>query len=90
MVHKTLQTSKPYYLNTRLNTDHDYRTRQQTGGCIRLDQTYKYTGDLPRKSFRCRGAHNYNAIPADLRNTSNLNTFKNKLKKWIKLNISPE
>ena len=39
MVHKTLKTSKPYYLNTRLNTDPDFRTRQQTGGCIRLDRT---------------------------------------------------
>ena len=55
MVQKTLQTSKPYYLNTRLNTDPDFRTRQQTGGCIRLDQTYRYTVDLPRNSFTSAG-----------------------------------
>ena len=36
------------------------------------------------KSFRYRGAHDYNAIPGDFRKITNLKTFKVELKKWIK------
>ena len=87
MVHKTFMTNKPYYLHSRLDTEHSYRTRQHTSGCIRLDQTFKYTSDLPKNSFRCRGAHYYNTIPAEIRATRNMNTFKSKLKGWIRRNI---
>ena len=90
MVHKTFLTKKPYYLHSRLDTEHSYRTRQHTSGCIRLDQTFKYTGDLPKNSFRYRGAHDYNTIPADIRATRNMNTFKSKLRGWIRRNMSTE
>ena len=90
MIHKIVMTSNPVYLNSKLNTEHFYNTRRNTTGCIRLDQTYRYKGELPIKSFRCRGAHGYNGIPAELRNIKNLETFKTKLKKWIKSNINPD
>ena len=35
MVHKTLLTSNPYYIHSKLNTEYSYRTRQQTGGRIK-------------------------------------------------------
>ena len=54
MFHKTLLTSKPYYLHSKLNTEYSYRTRQQTGGCIKQDNTFRPRGDRPRHSFRCR------------------------------------
>ena len=88
MVHKTFQTRKPYYLHERLSIEHSYRTRQETSGCIRQDQSFRYKSDIPRKSFRCRGASYYNSIPADIRTSMNMSTFKSKLKKWTRLNIS--
>ena len=90
MVHKTLMTNKPMYMNSRLRTEHSYRTRMGGSGGVRLDETYRYKTDLPMKSFRYRGSHEYNAIPADIRGTRSLDTFKIKLKKWIISNISPD
>ena len=92
LVHKTLLSSKPHYLHDRLSSDnnHMYRTRQHSTGGIRMDQTYRYKSDLPQKSFRYRGAHNYNTIPAVIRTTRNMATFKTKLKRWLKMNTNPD
>ena len=90
MVHKTFLTRKPAYLHKRLNTEYSYRTRQQTSGWIRLDQTFRYNGDIPRNSFRYRGANYYNSIPNEIRASQTMATFKSKLKKWIRTNISLE
>ena len=84
MAHKVVITNRPMYISTRLGTDYCYRTRMSSSGGIRLDETYRYKTDLPMKSFRYRGAHEYNAIRADLRRIRCLKTFKSKLKKWIK------
>ncbi len=90
LVHKTLQTRRPLYLHTRFSTDYSYSTRQYSTGCIRLDETYRCRSDLPKNSFRHRGAHHYNALPAQIRTSRNLTTFKLKLKRWIKQNIEPD
>ena len=87
MVHKVILSNRPMYISSRLETDHYYRTRMSSSGGIRMDETYRYKTDLPRKSFRYRGAHEYNTIPAELRKIRSLNTFKNKLKSWIKSTI---
>ena len=90
MVHKMFLTKKPYYMHSRLTMEYSYRTRQQASGCIRLDQTFRSKGDLPKNSFRCRGAASYNSIPAEIRASLTMTTFKTKLKKWIMTNISLE
>ena len=90
MVHKTVSSGKSYYMNSRLSSDFSYRTRQHSTGSIRLDQTYRYKSELPKCSFRYRGAHDYNAIPPDIRSSRNMNTFKPKLKRWVKMNINPD
>ena len=84
MVHKAVITNKPMYISSRLKTEYSYSTRMSSSGGVRMDETYRYRTDLPMKSFRYRGAHDYNAIPADLRKITNLKTFKVELKKWIK------
>ena len=90
MVHKMFLTKKPYYMHSRLTMEYSYRTRQQASGCIRLDQTFRSKGDLPKNSFRCRGAASYNSIPAEIRASLTMTTFKTKLKKWIMTNITLE
>ena len=44
MVHKTLLTSNPYYLHSKLNMEYSYRTRQQTGGGISSKTTHSDSG----------------------------------------------
>ena len=38
MVHKTLTTIRPHYMNSRLSSDFSYMTRQYSTGSIRLDK----------------------------------------------------
>ena len=90
MVHKTLLTKQPFYLHSRFPTDQPYGTRQHSTGCIRLDQTFRCKGDLPRTGFRQRGAHGYNSLPAEIRTCKNLGTFRYKLRRWIRQNIEPD
>ena len=90
MIHKTIHTRRPHYLHSRLNLEFDYGTRQQSSGCIRFDQTYRYKGDLPKNSFRVRGTISYNSIPAEIRSSLTMATFKSRLKNWILTNISLE
>ena len=90
MVHKTLLTSRPLHMYNRFYLDFSYNTRQHSTGCIRLDHTYVCRGDLPKNSFRYRGAHYYNALPAEIRTIRNMTTFKLKLKRGIKQNIDQE
>ena len=73
--------AKPLYLQSRLSHEHSYKTSQWTSGCIRMDQSFRYKGDIPRNSFRCRGANSYNSIPAEIRASMTMVTFKSKLRK---------
>ena len=75
MVHKTLHASRPLHMYSRLHSDYSYSTRQHSTGCIRLDHNYMCRGDLPKNSFRYRGAHYYNALSAQIRTVRNMNTF---------------
>ena len=52
MVHKTFLSNKPYYMHSRLTMEYSYSTRQQASGCIRLGQTFRFKGDLPKNSFK--------------------------------------
>ena len=56
MGHKTILARKPYYLHSRLCMEYAHNTRQHTTGCIRIDQSFWCRSDLPRNSFRHRGA----------------------------------
>merc|ERR1711867_355798 len=87
MVHKTIMDKKPVFMSSRLPTYHSYRTRKDSSGCVRLDQTFRSRNDLPLRSFRYRGAQDYNSIPAELRSAATMTSFKTKLKRWIKMNV---
>ena len=90
MIHKILKAGSPSYLYSRLSSVHPYRTRQGSSGSIRQDESYRTSSSLPRNSFRYRGALDYNRIPANIRSTSSLPTFKVKLRQWVKQNVSLE
>ena len=88
MIYKTLRTESPCYLHSRLCTSpHPFRTRQSSMGNIRLDESYRCRSSLKSNSMRYRGTVDYNRIPVDIRSSPTLNTFKKKLRQWVKDNI---
>ena len=80
MIHKTMKTDSPSHIYSRLSNPYNFRIKQSTSGRIRQDETFTSKRSLPRTSFRYRGAHDYNLIPANIRAISNLTSFKVKLK----------
>ena len=78
--HKTLQTGVPKPLYHALLSQYPYRTRNASNGLIR--QRFTVT-----TSFKYRAVQCYNQVPADIRKGS-VCAVKQKLKKWIKSNIS--
>ena len=88
MVYKTLKSGHPRYLHGKLNTiPHPFRTRQSLTGSIRQDESFRCNSSLKSESMRCRGAIEYNRIPADIRNSPSLETLKKKLRQWVKINV---
>ena len=89
MVYKTLKSGQPRYLHGRLNTTpHPFRTRQSCTGSIRQDESFRCNISLKSDSMRCRGAMAYNRIPADIRNFPSIESFEEKVRKWVKLNVN--
>ena len=86
-VYRTVKSGVPLYLSKHLITNHPLDTRLGRSGSIRL--TGKW-GDLVEKSFLRRAAHYYNEIPQDIRESNTIDTFKKKVKTWIKTNIPYE
>ena len=81
-VQKILLGGGPVYFKQKFCTHHPRETRQATGGSIWRGQ------DWTSSSFSSRGAQAYNTIPADIRNSRSIPTFKSKLKKWVSNNIT--
>jgi hypothetical protein len=87
MTHKILKTCSPLYLKDILDTDFPYRTRQATTGAIRYGEDHHSRLSLNHSSFRFRATLEYNRIPGNIRSSNSLQTFKTKLRSWVKINI---
>jgi hypothetical protein len=88
VVHNTILSESPFYMNEKLSSKFPYRTRQASTGGIRMDETIRSNSNLKIDSFRYRDSSNYNQIPGSIRSIRNMNTFKMKLKDWMKKNVS--
>ena len=85
--HKIVQTKAPMYLHQKMITSHPYQTRQATDGTIRFGEQFDARSELTRSGFCYSGTQAYNLIPAEIRASRTIQTFKMKLKKWVKSNI---
>ena len=85
--HKVVQTRAPMYLHQKMITSHPYQTRQATDGAIRFREQFDARSELTRSGFCYSGTQDYNLIPADIRGSRTIQTFKFKLKNWVKSNI---
>ena len=85
LVFKVLATKSPRYLYEKLSGTQGetyYRTRfirdQQSS---QPDSTAE--GDIAKRSFKYRASAQWNSLPLNIRQSSNLKEFKFKLKKWV-------
>ena len=87
MTYKIMKTGTPAYLGGRMRTTFPYNTRQAATGAIRFGEEYSSKCALNFSSFKYRATVEYNRIPGTIRGLESLQTFKTKLRTWIKENI---
>ena len=86
LIYKVKQNQTPKYLSNMFSWSYQYNTRQAEGGLIRL--MGKPRLEISKNSFRWRAANQFNQLPADIRTSPTLASFKIKSKIWIKENVS--
>ena len=86
LIYKTIKTTYPKYLFSKLSMDFPYNTRLAQSESVRMGEQFKCKLDLTERSFLNRATINFNQLPGELRQESNIETFKNKLKTWVKNN----
>ena len=88
-VFKILRTKVPtsLYQRTTKAGDFPYNTRLAASEQVRIGPSLTAKLELTQRSFAIRGTQGYNMLPAELRQSTNLNMFKEKLKVWIKDNF---
>ena len=86
LVYKIKSNKKPEYLRRQFNFDFPYRTRLASGLGLRRQEKYKY--DVTKGSFVPRTTTTWNRLPDSIRTSQTVDTFKQKVKLWIKQNIS--
>ena len=62
-------------------------TRSVAQGTLAMSVVEK---SLSTKSFMVRSASTWNSVPVEIRNIQKLESFKRKLKEWIKINVDIE
>ena len=87
LTHKIASTGSPASLAEKMSTSHPYNTRQANSGSIRYGEQFSSSDERGHSSFCYRGTKDYNRIPAFIRSTKFLPSFKYKLRKWIEENI---
>ena len=94
LVFKILATKSPQYLFDKLSGtrgETHYKTRyilsQSRDKMITLGSDSQAEGELARRSFVYRCSAQWNSLPVELREASNLKIFKPKLRKWVLENV---
>ena len=88
MTHKTVFTGCPKFIKKKLSTSFPYQTRQATNGSIRYGETFNSKTSLTQSSYAYRGLKDYNMIPASIRASVTIPSFKTKRKKWVIANVN--
>ena len=78
-----MRLQQPRYLYEKMGTSHNYNTRAEVG----FNENFSSKSMLAANSFCYKGAVLYNGIPRTIVETTNMMTFKRKLKSWIKENV---
>ena len=85
LVYKMQKVDKPVYLRSKFRNHFPYQTKEATGKCFSIDETPK--SEKTKDAFVYNSTVMWNCLPSDLRKSEKLETFKIKLKEWIKSNV---
>ena len=87
MVHKIKNSDKPAYLASKLRNNYQYDTRNSRVNIIQQGPEFRAKRALTMNSWRWYASKNFNILPVDIRSCSQTNSFKLKLRCWVKENI---
>ena len=95
LVYKILSTKSPQYLHEKLSgkpEERYYQTRfienENRKHNLVLDSESSAEGDLALSSFKYRASRQWNNLPLDVREATDVNQFKLQLRQWVLNNIS--
>ena len=83
LIYKTLMTTFPKYIHSKLCMEFPYNTRLAQSDSVRMGPDFKSKLELTEKSFLHRATISYNNLPQEIRKIPVLETFKMKLKSWV-------
>ena len=84
LVYKAKQDKKPTYIFNKISTPFHVITRLARSNGIKENWTMK--SKIGKQSFIPRTTTEWNRLPPDIRSTSSLGKFKEKLRKWVQQN----
>ena len=82
-IYKTLQTSFPKYIHSKLSMEFPYNTRLAQSESVRMGPDFQSKLEITEKSFMNRATVSFNRLPAELRQVRKIEDFKKELKRWI-------
>ena len=86
LIYKTLMTTYPKYIYSKLCMEFPYNTRLAQSESVRMGPDFQSKLELTEKSFLNRATLSFNNLPQEIRRTPKLETFKIKLKNWVQEN----
>ena len=82
-IYKTLQTSFPKYIFSKLSMEFPYNTRLAQSESVRMGPDFQSKLEITEKSFMNRATVSFNKLSHEIRKIENLEYFKEKLRKWV-------
>ena len=86
LVYKIRRDKKPVYLFNKLSRTNYYNTRLMTKNSITPPDTLKT--NIAKTSFINRAIKQWNDLPEELHSVNTLDSFKMKVRTWVKQKIS--
>ena len=83
LIYKTLMTTYPKYIHSKLCMEFPYNTRLAQSESVRMGPEFKSKLELTEKSFLNRATISFNNLPQEIRKVPKLEDFKVQLKKWV-------
>ena len=66
LVFKVRKTGYPVYFADKLTEGYTYNTRNSQGNVIRMGEQFRAKNSITTKSWRWRGANNFNHLPSEI------------------------
>ena len=83
---KVIINQSPTYLYNKIHPESTHNTRHS----VKFGENFTGKTERSQSSFCYRGVKLYNKIPLEITRVQNLQTFKAKLKTWIRINVTKE